>query len=369
MFRLMILRKHIVPTTVLLIVLIIAGFSSTSTAESDADKPKLLDTSGNTNFRYILLSGTDPADTHVFRKDKDELAELIRNKVPEENRKELLDLDGSSIGNQSLRYYIEGVRDRAQPCETVVFYYSGHGSGGSINWKIGNVTHSVSPFDLMNWLTGIRPSVKIALILDACEAGSLSHQFLKSTPALKDSEGNNVPSSHKRVIAPKKEVPYVRDSGVTRLLSWLGLGRIGSIITSKILNSSENMDADINKDNKIDIDELFNQIKPAIECEDKDRNGMKNQDPVEHEEYSNGTIIHLFIDNDNNGYADEDAPVELASPKAEGGIGGIAILPDKFGLLAPYIGLASAFAVAPVAVAIHVRRARRGNKEKRTRTP
>jgi hypothetical protein len=46
-----------------------------------------------------------------------------------------------------------------------------------------------------------------------------------------------------------------------------------------------------------------------------------------------------------------------------GGVGGIVVPIDKFGLLAPYVGLASTILVATVATTVYVKRVKRG-KEK-----
>ena len=59
-----------------------------------------------------------------------------------------------------------------------------------------------------------------------------------------------------------------------------------------------------------------------------------------------------------------NTPGESAAYTSKPAVGGIWIPVDKFGLLAPYIGVASTILVATVATAIYVKRVKR-RKEKR----
>jgi hypothetical protein len=73
---------------------------------------------------------------------------------------------------------------------------------------------------------------------------------------------------------------------------------------------------------------------------------------------SDGITLYWSVDKP-GGYGNDDLYVS----RYEISVGGVSVPIDKFGLLAPYIGLASAFLVATVATAIYVKRVKR-RKEK-----
>jgi len=73
---------------------------------------------------------------------------------------------------------------------------------------------------------------------------------------------------------------------------------------------------------------------------------------------------HVSVETSGSGYVDAAPKDKLGSNvKPEGGVGGLLVPVDKFGLLAPYIGFASTILVATVAAAIYVKRVKH-RKEK-----
>jgi hypothetical protein len=88
-----------------------------------------------------------------------------------------------------------------------------------------------------------------------------------------------------------------------------------------------------------------------------------DEDDVEHVTVNSTYMKHEYIDNDGDGYSDEDPAPKYCGYITGAEVGGIVFPVDKFALLAPYIGLASTVTVAAVAAVIYVKRVKRG-KEK-----
>ncbi len=310
-----------------------------------------------TKVHYILVGGVDTYDwkmTEVFSKDTNGIEKAIREKSP---TADIFSYPGGptleGIRN-ALRSLKEG-DERAKSGEEVVLIYVGHGNEAPprISWGTGEANKLWTPGEMREDLSGFEPGVSVKVVLIAC----YSSRFGEDISKVKDSKGNLVLAVGFWGLKGKglalKAYPYY----------------VGTLTGDKLMGAIKEMKADENKDGIIKFDELRGYMNSTLWVEDFDGDGKIGEDPVEHMEYPNGTVTHLLIDNDNDGYVDEDpGPIETYSYSViryppVGGFS-VPIANSKPDLSSFYIGLTSIIAVAAVATAIYVKHVKH-RKQKR----
>jgi len=225
--------------------------------------------------------------------------------------------------------------------------------------------------ELSLMLSGFQNCVSIVIVLDACYTSTFasgnSDPITPDSTAITQKKGDkNVKACDVEMIGAEGLTPTFPDSKTITDGFLEALQDNGKGITKADEKGPdpEKEGEKGEKDGSTTLDEIIKFITTITTWYhlysvsfDNDSDGKLEEDYCDYYPFSNGTMYYAREDNDGDGLIDEDPDlIKFVFHEYKTGFGGIVLSVDKFGLLAPYIGLASTIVVATVATAIYVKR-------------
>jgi hypothetical protein len=299
------------------IILFVAATSLIVISSDNPDPPapiknKMVDATGQTRYFYCIVGdnrkfGGNP-DLKTAEDDAEKLYNALKSYPTHPQTVDTLFLgERDGYTKATIKAFFDSARVHADSGDELVFYYTGHASRGTDEYEqdgktgiIGYAAGGISDDELKQWCEGFRDSVTINIIIDACYAG----EFLDDTT---DFGGELAGGGHPFVIAACD-----KDEEITQEKRYTLLSEYHSISwTTKVLlpalerDASGRPKADISKDGGLEAYELFSYavaMGPLYTGND-DCDSLVNEDDVEH---NDSTLAHEYIDNDGDGWADED---------------------------------------------------------------
>jgi len=319
---------------------------------------------GGKTYGGVFVGGWDTAQPSVINDNLNAYTNMLLKWSPASGwtagQQSILPVDKATLNA------IKAAIDRFKPggetplwpgCE-FQFVYVGHGDGLSLYFADGpdpdSLDDQLNIETLAEWLSGFPKSVTIAVIFNSCCSNGYAEELVKA--GVKDSNGKPLNASHLGIawsaICRTNYLSY----------SWTWWWPFTASFMEKLTDGVE--DGMDKHGVAVMKDIIKNYVVPTV----KEQNTGDNDGDAKIDE--DGAILRaespnvIDYDDDGDGEIDEDpAPQEGGYIGPEGGVGGIVIPVDKFGLLVPYIGLTSTMLVATVTTAVYVKRVKR-RKEK-----
>ena len=324
-------------------------------AGAQNDVPKVLDNTGATRFHWLMI-GQNDEDLQFAKRD----ANLMNYRIsfwwtyfPPIDGSDKTVLVNWDANKTAIMNWVNAIRDIAQPGDSVVFYYSGHGWHDAIFPNpFCNVI--ITNKELTDLLSGFPRGVAFVVILDSC----YSHTFIdgiEDLPTITDENGLTIDPNNLAVITASSEsCPVVYDGWSFTMGLLDGLTQRGW--------PTDISNADGNEDCVVTAWELFtyaNTLWQGEFCGDDDNDGEVDEDDIDFVMVE-GRPAYLYIDNDNDGLVDEDPAPRNATFFPTIFIGGatVSVPVKRFALLA-YIGLTSTIFATTVASAFYMKRVKR----------
>ena len=166
---------------------------------------KIVDTSGGTKFKYIVVSGGgfDPDDTAKINGH----AITIEGLFDEWAKKEKAGSDAETVKapkKDDLKKKIEDLKGTLEPGDELVFVYVGHANiptGNLLIIQDGKVVDAITGKDLADIISKFKKSVTISILLTSCSGGKLENPLKEAT----DATGGKYDSNHLTVVGSTRE--------------------------------------------------------------------------------------------------------------------------------------------------------------------
>lgn len=357
------MKQKTLSIAILSIFLVSAMFSACSVVQSQTPESQVTLAGGGKNYRGVFAGGKeDSAIGKLLIWDNIEAYTDELFEWPDSgwtyDRMSRFDSDSANLSK------IKAAIDKCKPGgETPLkaedefqFVYVGHGpTMDFIDGELPTFDPDPEPNSLAEWLSGFAPSVSIAVIFNSC-GSKLDANILAKPGRVTDSNGKPLDSSHLGIAWSAAGADNYLSFSLTWW--WPFTASFMEKLTDGVNDAMGSSGVAVMKD------VIKNYVAPTV----KEQNTGDNDNDTKIDE--DGAILRsgppnvIDYDDDGDGEKDEDpSPQEGGYIGPEDGFGGIVIPVDKFGLLAPYIGLTSTIIVATVATAIYFKRVKR-RKEK-----